>query len=236
MSNVATVTKPSALDLLKGLTKKAPASAPVPGVSNNFTDPAIAGARRDKNTVKLGYDPKITHIAAQTAGLRAALDRAEAEFTIVQGTMRDYGKEKRGLYNDAYKCEVTTACVPYEVDTPQGKETKYVQVVCTNKYSVQADMILGNKSVFGDSYERLFVEETKKTLKPNAEELIRGIFEQVGLSGEDLEAAMTQLLEKTTTVKTRENFEQEAKKVPSEVQAILAQAVTRSQPALKFPG
>lgn len=233
--STAVATKPSALDLLKGLTKKATTSAPTPGVSNNFTDPAIAGARRDKNTVKLGYDAKITHIAAGCAGLRAALDRAEAEFVINQGTMRDYGREKRALYNDAYKCEVTTACVPYEIDTPQGKETKYVQVICTNKYSVAVDTILGNKDAIGDSFDRLFIEETKKTLKPNAEELIRGIFEQVGLTGDDLEAAMTQLLESKTTVKTRENYEQEAKKAPPAVQAILEQAVTRSQPALKFP-
>ena len=221
-----------ASDLLKNLGKKTvPTASPMAAQVN---DPAIAGAKRDKNTVILGFDPNIAKDAALAARLDETLKRAESEFKVEQATMRDYGASKRGLYNDTYRCEVTTVKVPYSVDTPTGPETRYVAVVCTNKYSVQQDMILGNRDLLGSAYEKLFEETTVKSLKPNAEDLIRGVFTEVGLEGDELEAAMGQLFEEKTTVKTTEHFESEAKKLPEAARAILDQAVTRSQPALKF--
>ena len=225
--------KPNALDALRAIGKKAPAPA-TSSLAAQINDPAIAGARKDKNTVVLGFDPAIAEHARHAAQLKEALERAEGEFSISQAEMRDYGASKRGLYNDTFKANVTTVKVPFTVDTPGGPETKYVAVVCTNKYSVQKDVVLGNKELLGPSYERLFIEERSKKLKPNAEELIRGVFEQVGLVGDELENAMESLFEEEVKVKTAEAYEQEAKKLPQDMQTILGQGVTRSQPGLKF--
>lgn len=225
--------KPSALEALKSLGKKTvPATSPLAAQVN---DPAIAGARRDKNTVKLGFDPAMAPQAAHCAALKEALERAEAEFKVDQASMRDYGISKRSAYNDTFKADVTTVCVPYEVDTPAGKETRYVQVICSHKYSVQTDMVLGNKDRLGESYDRLFVEETTKSLKPNAEQIVRGILEEVGLKGDELETAMANLFDVKTVVKASESYEKEHKKLPEDLRSLLDQAVTRSAPGLKFP-
>jgi len=237
MSN-ATTPKPSALDALRGLGKKA--APPSAAIATQVNDPAIAGAhlaKKGSSQVILGFDPAIAATAERTAQLKEALERAQAEFEVDQAAMRDYGVAKRGLYNDAFKCDVTTVCVPFTVETPGGPETRHVQVISTKKWSVRQDMVLGNKELFGASYERMFAEETTKTLRPNAEELIRNVFAEVGLSGDELEAAMGQLFEEKTVVKARgETFEQEAKKLPDAAKAVLEQAVTRSAAALKFPG
>ena len=233
MSNPTTAAKPSALDALRGLGKKA-APATV-AIATQVNDPAIAGAKRDKNTVKLGFDPQIAATAERAAQLKEALERAEAEFKVDQAAMRDYGIQKRGLYNDTFRCEVATVCVPYSVEAPGGRETKFVQVICSNKYSVQQDMVLGNKDLIGPSYERMFAEETTKSLKPNAEELIRNVFAEVGLQDAELDAAMAQLFDTKTVVKARDTYEQEFRKLPDAAKAVLEQAVTRSSPALKFP-
>ena len=232
MSNTPIV-KPSALDALRSLGKKTTVAASSP-IAVQSNDPAIAGARKDKNTVILGFDPGVAEDASYASKLHEALERAESEFAISQARMRDYGIAKRALYNDTFKANVTTVKVPYTFETPTGTETAYVAVVCTNKYSVSKDQILNNRHLFGNDYDRLFVEERCKKLKPNAEDLIRGVFEQVGLAGDELENAMESLFEEEVKVKTSENYEVESKKLPVDVQAVLGQAVTRSQPGLKF--
>ncbi len=225
--------KPSALDTLRALTRKAPAPASSP-MAAQVNDPAIKGARKDKNTVVLGFDPGIADRAAHAAELKAALERAEGEFSVLQAEMRDYGASKRSLYNDTFKALVTTVKVPYSVPAPGGPETRHVAVVCSNKYSVQKEIVLGNREALGASYGRLFTEERAKRLRPNAEELIRGVFEQVGLSGAELDEAMGQLFEEEVRVKASEAYEQESARLSPELQAVLSQAVTRSQPGLKF--
>jgi len=241
MTTEAAVTKPSALDALKGLAKKA--APPTAAIAAQVNDPAIAGAKRDKNTVKLGFDPAVAEVAAHCARLKEALERAESEFKVDQSTLRDYGISKRGVYNDTFKCEVTTVQVPYTTDVPGesddtiAHETKYVQVICSNKYSVQQDIVLGNKDLIGSPFERMFEETTTKSLKPNAEELIRNLLTEVaGISGDDLETTMGELFESKTVIKATDKYESEFKKLPDSVKLVLEQAVTRSQPALKFPG
>lgn len=234
--------KKSALASLKALAnKKAPEGAST-ALATQLGDPAISGAKRDKNVVRLGFDPTIAERAALAAGLKEALERAESEFKILQGEMRDYGAKKRGIFNDTFKSDVTTVCVPFliensdtESDTP-GRETHYVQVICSNKYSVQKDMVLGNKDTIGASlYGKLFVEEITKTLKPNAEEMFREILkERCDLDGEELDGVMNVLFDTDTKVATAKNYESEIKSAPEEIQTILAQAVTRSAPGLKF--
>jgi len=233
---MTTEAKPNALAALKALGQKKPVASTSP-IAMQINDPAIAGAKlnKTKTGVVLGFDPTITERAAYAASLKQALEDATAAFTIAQGEMRDYGKSKRDLFNDTFKADVTTVSVPFNVETPTGPEQKVVQVICSNKYSVQKDTILNNRAEFGEHFERLFKVDETKSLKPNAEDLIRGVFSSVGLSGEELENAMGELFETKTAVATTENYEQEARKVPEPLKAILDVSVTRAQPGLKFP-
>ena len=222
---------PTALDKLKDLSKKKPAPA---AVSIQTDDPALAGAKKDGSGILLGFDPAIAEEAAYAAKLKLALDSAEQEFVAAQDKMRRYGAEKRGAYNDLLHANVTTVKVPYTVDTPAGPEPRCVAVTCTNKYSVQSDVILGNKNLLGDCYDRLIREERTKFLKSNAEELVRGLLSEVGLSAEEVETSMQSLFYEQVAVKTTECYEQEVKKVPSNVRLLLDKVVRRQQPALKF--
>jgi hypothetical protein len=233
MENTAPALKSSALDALRALAQKKP-TAQSPSLTAQVTDPAIAGAKRDKNTVKLGVDPSFTERAAYGSKLKAALERATSDFEVIQAELRDYGRDKRRVYNDTFKTSITTVQVPYSVETPEGPETKFVQVICSNKYSVQKDVVLNNQDSLGEWKDKLFQVDTTKKLKPNAEELIRGIFADLGMQGEELENAMGSLFETETKVSTREDFEQQEAQAPAEVRGILSQAVTRAQPGLKF--
>jgi hypothetical protein len=236
MSTATETKKPSALDTLKSLGQKKPAASGF-AISATSSDPAIAGAKLGKgssNVVTLGLDPAFTEKAAQCAGLKAAMEQAEAEFKVLQAEARDYGAAKREIYNTTFKSSVTTVKVPYEVDTPTGKEVKTVSVICSNKYSLVKEIVLGHKDALGDAYDRLFKEESTKALKPNAEELIRGILSEIGLKPEEVESSMENLFEETVKVSATENYEFEVKKVPDHLRAILDQAVTRAQPGLKF--
>jgi hypothetical protein len=237
----AAANKPTAADKIRALGKKptTPAGQVLPA---GMTDPAIVGAKRDKNTVKLGVDPEISERARYCSKLAKVLQEAEADFKVLQGELRDYGRGKRGLYNEHFKANVTTVCVPYSVEVPAeadsatpGRETKFVQVVCTNRYSVEQEIILNHKDTFGDLYPRLFEEKTVKTLKPDAEELIRDLLKEQGMAVEEIDSAMDGLMESKTTVKATEGFEKESREVTDALKEILNQAVTRVQPALKFP-
>jgi len=236
-------TRPSALETLKALANKKTTSV-VTNLSVEMTDPAISGASRDKgrSTVKLGFDPSIADGAAHAAELKFALDKAKAEFEIVQATMRDYGAKKRESYNNIFKTNITTVCVPYLVDvlhdeasdTP-GRETNYVQVICSNKYSLSQESVLAlEKDIEPAVFSKLFEKETTKTLKPNAEQLIRSLFEEMGLKDDELENSMSSLFDTTVKVKATENYEREIKDAPEAVQTILGQTVTRVNPGIKF--
>lgn len=225
--------KSSSFDALRALAAKKP-TAQSPSLTAQVTDPAISGAKRDKNTVKLGHDPDFHERAAYGAKLKAALERATTDFEIVQSELRDYGRDKRKVYNDTFKTSITTVQVPYSVETPEGPETKFVQVICTNKYSVQRDVVLNNLDAIGTWADRLFQTDTVKKLKPNAEELLRGIFGDLGLEGAELESAMESLFETEVKVTTKDDYEVQEAKAPEEVRSILSQAVTRAQPGLKF--
>jgi hypothetical protein len=239
--NMEAARKPSALETLKALSQKKPAAAGSP-LAAQTNDPAIAGAKRDKNTVKLGFDPGIAEDALNAATLREALERAKADFEVCQARMRDYGRDKRKLYNDTFKADVTTVCVPYSVEVPgggdgatPGRETRFVQVICTNKYSVAQETVINNKENLGDQYDRLFTEEVTKTLKPNAEALIRDLLGELGMHGDQLQSAMDTLFDEKVKVSARESYEQDVQRAPEDVRTLLEQAVTRVQPGLKFP-
>ncbi len=239
-STTTTAPKGSILATLKALANKqqAPANAPV---ELQMDDPAIAGAKRDKNTAILGLDSSITENAALCAALNAAMKDAEAEYAVTQATIRDYGKKKRDKYNEAFKTDVTSVRIPFvkvvpvdpESSTP-GFETKYVVVTCSHKYSVDGEVVKANKEAFGDSYSRLFVEKETTTLKPNAEEIVRAAFLEMGVGADEIDTIMATLVDKVTEVKASEAFETEAKKVSHELTKILEQSVTRSQPAVKI--
>lgn len=226
----------SALDTLKKLSaKKAVDGTAASALTTQLQDPALAGAKRDKNVVRLGFDPEIMDKAREAAELKAALEEAEARFAMVQTDMRAYGSKKRELYNDTFKADVTTVSVPYSVEVPGSPdhETRYVSVVCTNRYTVSADVV-NHKEALGLAFARLFVEERSKTLKPNAEELIRGLLGELGMEGDDLENAMGTLFDDHVKVSASKDYEKEVKTVPDAVRVVLDQLVKRVSPSLKF--
>jgi hypothetical protein len=226
----------SALGALMALGAKKQAPATASTIVQSLTDPAIQGASKTGSIVKLGFDPSIAEKAKNCAALKEALENAESAFATLQGDMRDYGASKRVRYNDLFKSDAVTVAVPYEVQTPAGIEKKFVQVICTNKYSCSQDIIKGNKETLGEFYPRLFEETETKTLKPNAEELIRNLLTEMGLTGEQLDNTMDNLREVRVSVKAKDGYEQEARNVPEAIKTILDQGVKRQQPALKFPG
>ncbi len=203
-----------------------------------MTDPAISGATRKKGSdtvVMLGLDPSFSERAKHTAQLYDALKNAESAFEVLQTECRDYGASKRVAYNDVFNAEIITVCIPYEVETPTGMEKKYVQAVCTNKYSVQQDIIKGSKEQLGEHYDRLFEEKTTRTLKPNAEELLRNLFvEQFGMTEDQVNATLDNLRDETVVVKAKDDYEKQSRSVPDAVRTILEQGVKRQQPGLKF--
>lgn len=230
-ATTATIKPGSALAALKALSAKKPAPAGSLA-AEQAADPALAGAKRNKSTVTLGVDPAISEDAATCARLRAALDDAAASFAEFQVRIRDYGRAKRERYNELYKAQVTTVEVPYL----DGQEKRVVQVICSNKYSVAQDSIKGMKSDLGEHYDRLFSEENDKVLRPNAEELLKNLLSELGLSAEDSANAMKVLFEERVKVSAKADYEAEVKKVPDHIRTILDQAVTRASPGLKFPG
>jgi hypothetical protein len=235
--------KVSALDKLKALSSKKPADVPTANLAGDLGDPAIAHAKRNKNTVTLGLDPGIEEDAKVCAALKDAMDTAKAQFEVFQAKLRDYGSGKRVKYNDAFKANVTTVQVPFTVEVADGdgmaetpgREQKVVQVICSNKYSVAADTVLQlRKDMAEDAFGRLFKVEESKILKPNAEDLVRELLAEMGIEGEELDNAMDRLFETKVKVSTAQDYEQEIKKADGPVQAILEQAVVRQQPGLKF--
>lgn len=236
----------SALDTLKKLANKKTVddSAAAGALTTQLQDPALAGARRDKNVVRLGFDPAIAPQAQEAAELKAALAEAEARYAMVQVDMRQYGVDKRGLYNDTFKADVTTVAVPYSVEVPAcdesatpGRETRYVSVVCTNRYTAQASTVLqlrDSAAISPVDFGKLFVVEETKKLKPNAEELVRGVLTEAGMEGEVLENAMLALFDTEVKLSVNKDFEKNIKEVDDATRTLLAQCVKRVEPSLKF--
>lgn len=231
----------SALAQLLSLTESAPTKKPSSKLAVESQDPAIAGAKRNKNTVTLGLDPEFEATAKKCAKLNAALKTAQSLFEEVQGEVRDYGKNKRDVYNETFRCKVTTVNVPFTVDVPEdsesktpGIETKFVQVICSNKYSVSIDTVLAMEEDLGELFPILFKKEEEKILKKNAEGLFRKILEDLGLPEDKVEASMGLLFEERVKVSTTEDYEDEHKKLDDNIRNILDQSVTRQKPGLKF--
>jgi hypothetical protein len=219
----------TAIEVLKALSVKKDAS-PAAEVAPTNLDPAIAGAKREKAVVKLGVDSQITDSVTQAVKLKALLDKHQEEFATHQETLREYGKDKRDLYNDTFKADVATVAIPYE----ESGETKYVQVVCSNRYSVQKQIVINNQAQLGGWFNRLFKVETTKKLKADSENLIRNLLGELGLAGTELDSAMDSLFETEQKVSTVEDYEDAVKNVLPSVKTILDQAVTRASPSLKF--
>ncbi len=240
---------PSGLSAIAAL--KAAVSEPVVSatagsmaIAAEMSDPAIAGAsRKNKSSVvTLGADPKILSVAAEAAEIRVQMAKLTTLFQSKESQLRDYGKEKRKAYNKLFRTDITTVSVPYSVEVPRtddsatpGRETRYVQVICSNKYSVAAEPIIKGDEALGEWKGKLFNFETTKVLKPNAEEIIRNVLSESGIQGEALDKAMNLLLEEKTKVSTVEDYERLEQDAPEPVRAFLAQTVTRQQPGLKFP-
>lgn len=237
---------PTGIDFLKAAIADKPEQSVPQGMGLSISDPAISGATRKgkSSVVRLGADPAVLEDAREAASLTREIKRLGALFSVRQTKLRDYGADKRKVYNKVYKTDITTVDVPYTVevaaddDSPTpGRETRYVQVVCSNKYSVSAEPVLAAKDeALKGWFDKLFNTEEEKVLKPDAEVLIRKILADNGLPEESMQKAMDLLFEKKVKVSTVESYEALEQEAPETVRAFLAQSVTRQQPSLKFPG
>ncbi len=220
-----------ALEVIRALSIKRAQEAAAAQETPVSQDPVILGARREKNVVVLGDEAWIAEAAAAGADLKKTINDAQEAFDMISADLRKYGKEKREAYNKAFSADISTVAIPYT--GPDGSPTT-VQVTVADRYTVQKEVVLNNKDNFGPMFDRLFkVEETKK-LKPNAEALIRGVFQDLGLSGEDLENTMQNLLDTEVKVSTKKDFEKLATDCTPNQKAILEQSVTQAQPAVKY--
>lgn len=197
-------------------------------------DPVIQAAANVKNVVRLGFDPLFAKVVGECAKVVAVLRDSEAAFATFQSQIRDYGATKRTAYNDAFATSVVTVNVPYQAESPAGTEIRYVQVTCQNRYSIQQEPLLKNRAAFEDVFDMLFDVRQVKTLRPNAEELIRGVLEENGIVGEALDQAMEALVERREVASTKEDYEEKEKALPVETKFYLGQWVQRVQPSLKF--
>jgi hypothetical protein len=217
----------SALAALKALVQNKPV---VVANTQAAVDPALAGATREKNVVRLGEDPAIKEKAEHAALMKNELEKAQAAFEAIQGEIRDYGKEKRSAFNDHFRTNVTTVAIPY------GDE-KAVQVICANRYSVKKDLILNNQDALGPAFNDLFVVETTKKLRADGEQRLLDLLLEVGLDAETSQQILDKLVDVEHTVKTVEDYEQKEKLVNNPgAREVLTQAVSRAAPALKFIG
>lgn len=199
-----------------------------PATANVVQDPALAGAQREKNVVRLGEDPAIREKAEYAAQMKAALEKAQSDFEKVQGEIREYGKSKRDAFNDHFRTNISTVAIPYAED-------RAVQVICANRYSVKKDIILNNQDSLGSTMNDLFTVETTRRLRPDGEDLLRRLLVEVGVDPSSVDTVIGQITEVETKVSTVEDYEQKAKLVTNTgVQEILAQGVSRAAPALKF--
>ncbi len=223
-----------ALDKLKSLGKPK-VETTEEKVPEGLQDPAILGAKRNKTTVTLGSDPEFAPKAFEAARLQRHLKKAEDAFKVAQSELREYGAKKRELYNKTFRADITTVNIPYSFVTTEGTEEKHVQVICTNKYSVNGEMVLGNQEVLGDKFDQLFTVKTVKSLKPDAEDLFREVLMEQGMSAEEVDNAMEKLLEVKKDVSTKPDFETKILEMPENIQLLLGQGVSRVSPAIKFP-
>jgi hypothetical protein len=233
----------NAVKALKKLVKDKSTISSTPVIATN--DPAILGATRKGKTkvVQLGFDSSITDDVIVCVDLKGVLETAQDQFCSLQAKIRSYGKEKHDAYNAAFNADTTTVCIPYRVEVPlneesetPGFETRYVQVVCSNSYSVAGKTAIANKEALGvELYAKLFTEKKDKVLKPDAVELIRGILLAAGIKSTELDKSMEALFEETVSVKASDNYADEAAKAPEAAKAILSQIVTRAAPSLRFP-
>jgi len=230
-----------ALAELMSLTAPA-ASATATSSPAEVLDPAIDGATLHNNVVRLGLDPQVAKIAARAVKLIAILKDRQAMFADVQVLLRTYGKAKRDAYNDFMRRDVTTVSIPYLARVPSdpdsetpGRELRYVQVICTSKYSVVKETVLRMEKELGDAFRRLFVKQEERVLKPDTLGLFKQILKDVGVPEDRLERTLDVLFETNIRVLAHDDYETEHKKLPEKTRAILDQAVVRQQPGLKFP-
>jgi hypothetical protein len=223
----------SAVDTLKKLASQNEKTSNA--ISTHSKDPALSGAIRDKNVLRLGIDPDIEDKAREAADLKLALADAEARFAIVQKEIRQYGSDKRQSYNETFKTCVTSVSVPYSTGEFENGQpgVKHVTVVFTNRHTVNPD-VANHKPSLGPAFDRLFVEKRSKTLKPNAEHLMRGLLGELGLSEKDVDQAMQVLFDERVSIATSKNYESEEQKLPDELKAILSQFVRKTSPSIRF--
>jgi hypothetical protein len=235
--------QPVSQALAELLARTAPAaSATATSSPAEVIDPAIDGATLHNSVVRLGLDPKFTRVAARAVKLIAILKERQAMFAAVQGELRTYGKAKRDGYNALMRRDITTVSIPYLARVPKdpasetpGRELRYVQVICTSKYSVVKETVLAMEQELGDAFRKLFVKEEERVLKPDTLGLFKQILKDLGVPEGRIAPTMDVLFETNIRVLAHDDYETEHEKLPEKTRAILDQAVIRQQPSLRFP-
>jgi hypothetical protein len=208
-------------------------------------DPTIRDAKRLKSTVTLGFDTEFSNRVEHGFNLSSAMKAAKEAFTTIESELREYGKTKRSVFNRVFKADITTVKVPFYFDEPTGevkadgtpattRTLQYLHVICSNKYSVAKDAVLGMRKDLGDAFGKLFVVESSKTLKPNAEELFKSILGELGLDEAAVAKSMEVLFDTNETVTTTDDYEKEHAKLEENVRLVLDQSVVRQNPGLKY--
>lgn len=193
-------------------------------------DAAILGSVRERSVVRLASDGPIAKWAALGATLVQKIRNTTAEFEEVQARLRQYGLEKTRAYNSAYKTDISTVSIPYEVEG----ETRHVQVVCQNKYSVSKDMILNNRDRLGSWMEKLFRVDRQRKLRPEGEVTIRKILGELGLSSEEVESEMSRMFETEVRILVSDDYESARAAAPPDVAEMLDHAVVRQNPSIRY--
>lgn len=234
MANENQVAKSSALTELLSLAEPVGPSVEDTKV-DGLADPVLRYATRNKQTVTLNFDPNFESQAREAARLNSTILKAQEAFKKFQEAVRRYGAEKKDAYNAAFKSDVVTVNVPYHFDDANGQNVVgHIQVVCSNKYNVAKEAILKLEKDLGDKFSKLFKKDVKKVLKPNSEALFKQILVDLGVPEEKLAGTMAVLFDDDVSVGTTEEYENVLKTLPEDVQVVLKQNVTRSQPGLKF--
>jgi hypothetical protein len=216
-----------AIDELKSRAQQKSESIP----TSSIRDSIVAGAVPEKNMIRLPIDGAILPRAKRAAALHATAIKVGVELLKVQSELRAYGIEKRERYNEAFGAKITTVCIPYRL----GEQPLYVQVVCQNRYTVDSAIMLAKREELGATFDELFDVEETKVLKADAAELLDRVLIDCGIRGKQLERVKEVLFETQKRVKTKPDFETKSKSLAPAVAALLAKAVRRAEPSVKFP-
>lgn len=224
----------STLTTLRNLNKKNQA-VQLDALQTQLSDTAIAGSSRKATVVRLGIDPSIKDIASRVVSLKNELERSEKEFSEMENHIRSYGSVKRDAYNEAFKSDIKTVCIPYIATSENGEtETHYVKVSCSDNFSIKHQEVLAHETVLGSSFSLMFEKSVERRLRPNSIDIVRELLRELGAKEKEVDSMMDTLFEQVTRLSVKSTYEEELKKLPDAMKQVLSQIVTKAKPSVKY--